>query len=925
MRRRHLIHPRLSALRGRRQQWVARLIPGVEPPRTLSALASSMSGLTVRRRAVALEIAAVATPTGTVRSFLVRARTREERSHLCAQVQAHFPQTRVSPLPVGEDPLQLGEQEAVSAVELRLGASCYLPLRTWQGKTGSIQGAEQREEEEGDPLLGILAALSALPAGHRAIVQLILAPASPTWSRQARGLESPLSAQDQRVRRQLLTHTRVRTPDVASQELFLRSLSLVLLALLILCGPLQHVLPSWFWQAGVTLLQGRMPHLSLWEMVQVGLGGVLLLAVLTGLGLLWALASASLANWWRPATNWDLALVHSKTSTMAYRAVLRVYVIGPHHRRRLFAGSSQGPRLFPRTHVPGRLHARILIFSRRWWASSDRSQILDRLTAAFRVYHLAAGNFFVPRRLFPWHARRLLTTRAATLLRRPWWRAAFLTPEEVASLYHFPPGLRDLAFVERAGARTRPVPWQLTTRVGPPCGENWHQGRYAPVFFPRDLLEYNLLALAGTGKGKSSLFVHLARRVFADKTKRALVLVDPHGDLARDVLSTVPPNRRTEVIYLSLAEQANPLGLNFLDMAQGQDRERVVDTLVHAFRVWWGGRGENKAWGARLENTLQYCLLTLCEVNRQRCQADQLHGPERQCTILSVVPLLQRPAYQKALLSEIHDEDIWAWWKNYYTRQREDDQVEIAASVITRISKFRASRLVRRLVGQPVSTFSLTDIITHGRLLIINTASGIVGEDTSTLMGSMLLGLLHASIARQAEQPVQGRPAIYVLLDEMQKFTGVDLNAMMAELRKYGAHFALATQSFGYLQELDATLTHTVLANTDHLFAFDMGAQDAQRMADEIGDGIGTQDILALENYACYARLSLQGARLPAFSMRLLPPPAPDLALVARLQERSTQIYGRPAAVVDAMLARQDRVGNKKPAGTGPAEGEEQV
>jgi hypothetical protein len=354
----------------------------------------------------------------------------------------------------------------------------------------------------------------------------------------------------------------------------------------------------------------------------------------------------------------------------------------------------------------------------------------------------------------------------------------------------------------------------------------------------------------------------------------------------------------------------------------------VVDTLVHAFRVWWGGRGENRAWGPRLENTLQYCLLTLCEVNRQRCLADPQHGPQRQCTILSVVPLLQRPAYHKALLAEIHDEDIWSWWKGYYSRQREDDQLEIAASVITRISKFRASRLVRRLVGQPVSTLSLTDIITHGRLLIINTASGIVGEDTSTLMGSMLLGLLHTCIARQAGRPAERRSAVYVVLDEMQKFTGVDLNAMMAELRKYGAHFAMATQSFGYLEELDATLPHTVLANTDHLFAFDMGAQDARLMADEIGDGIGAQDILALENYACYARLSLQGARLPAFSMRLLPPPESDLALVTRLQERSAQIYGRPAAVIDAMLAQQDRVGGRKPAASSSAEvsdGEEQA
>lgn len=903
MRHRHLANSGSRALWAQKKRWVAQLVPGMEPSRTLCARATGMSGLSVHRRAIALEIAAVATSTGTVRSFLVRARTREERAHLCAQLLAHFPQTRVRSLPAGQDPLRLDEDEVVSALDLRPAAPSAFPLRTWQGaEVGRVGGErEQAQEEEGDPLQGVLAALSALPARHRAVVQLVLAPARPTWSLRARR-RAP-GPQDHHFQRQQLARARMRTSEEASQEFFLYGLSLLLLAVLLL---------------------GRWPVRSAWEIAQTVLCGALLLAALVGVGLAWVQIKERLAGGWHSAKGRDLALMQHKTACIAYRSVLRLYVIGPRPRRRAMA---RAPRLFPRTHLRARGGERILLWRRARRAAGVRRQVLDRLVSAFRVYHLAAGNFFVPRRLSPWRARHLLVTRRACWPRRPGWRAACLTPAEVASLYHFPQGLRDLAFVERAGARTRPVPWQLTAGEGRPFGENWHQGGHAPVFFPRDILEYNLLALAGTGKGKSSLFAHLARRLFEDRTKRAVVLVDPHGDLARDVLGAVPAARHTDVVYLSLAEQTSPPGLNFLDMAAGQDRDRVVGTLLHAFRVWWGGRDESK-WGPRLENTLQYCLLTLCEVNRLRCQADPLHGPERQCTILSVVPLLQRPAYHRALLAEIRDDDIWSWWKGYYTRQRDDDQLDISASVITRLSKFRASRLVRRLVGQPVSTLSLPDIIMRGHLLIIDTASGIVGEDTSTLMGSMLLGLLHACIARQAGRPLEERVPVYVFLDEMQKFTGVDLNAMMAELRKYGAHFALATQSFGYLEALDPTLPYTVLANTDHLFAFDMSAQDARRMADEIGDGIGFEDILAQENYACYARLSQEGARLPAFSARLLPPPASDPAQVAWLQERCAQVYGRPAAAIDAMLGQQDRVGGKKATAPVPADeqdGGEQV
>jgi hypothetical protein len=97
-----------------------------------------------------------------------------------------------------------------------------------------------------------------------------------------------------------------------------------------------------------------------------------------------------------------------------------------------------------------------------------------------------------------------------------------------------------------------------------------------------------------------------------------------------------------------------------------------------------------------------------------------------------------------------------------------------------------------------------------------------------------------------------------------------------------------------------------LLANTDHLFAFDASAQDALVMSREMGDGITQEDIISLDNYECYAKLSLQGARLPAFSLHVNPPPSSEPSLVTTLQTKSAQKYGRPAEVVDRMLTQQD-------------------
>src|SRR5260370_21239499 len=96
---------------------------------------------------------------------------------------------------------------------------------------------------------------------------------------------------------------------------------------------------------------------------------------------------------------------------------------------------------------------------------------------------------------------------------------------------------------------------------------------------------------------------------------------------------------------------------------------------------------------------------------------------------------------------------------------------------------------------------------------------------------------------------------------------------MLAELRKYGGSFALATQSLAYLDRLDRTLRATVLANIGHLFAFHMAGEDA-RLLHEL-DGIAEDDITNLDDFPRYVKLSLGGHRPPVFSLDLDPPPRP--------------------------------------------------
>src|SRR5439155_21789289 len=72
-----------------------------------------------------------------------------------------------------------------------------------------------------------------------------------------------------------------------------------------------------------------------------------------------------------------------------------------------------------------------------------RLDVLDALSAAYRQYHTAAGGYFVPRRVSPARARRLLTGRTGWLRSRcsAWaddvrTSQHVLTVADLAALWH---------------------------------------------------------------------------------------------------------------------------------------------------------------------------------------------------------------------------------------------------------------------------------------------------------------------------------------------------------------------------------------------------------------------------------------------------------------------------------------------------------
>ena len=122
----------------------------------------------------------------------------------------------------------------------------------------------------------------------------------------------------------------------------------------------------------------------------------------------------------------------------------------------------------------------------------------------------------------------------------------------------------------------------------------------------------------------------------------------------------------------------------------------------------------------RTRNVLEYACKTLAEANLSLLKADPRTGPDRQYTLLDVVPLLRQEDFRHALMEQLAGHPLLRdWWQQYYQRLDGALQADFSSSVVTRLSKFASTRISRRMLGQPRSTIDLADIIRQEKILLI--------------------------------------------------------------------------------------------------------------------------------------------------------------------------------------------------------------
>jgi DNA helicase HerA-like ATPase len=397
---------------------------------------------------------------------------------------------------------------------------------------------------------------------------------------------------------------------------------------------------------------------------------------------------------------------------------------------------------------------------------------------------------------------------------------------------------------------------------------------------PEDRAQH-LYIVGKTGLGKSTLLRNLILQdLYAG---RGVGLLDPHGDLAREVLDLVPRSRTNEVLYFNPGDLARPVGLNLLPKVPRDQEHLVVAGVLSAFRGIWGG-----SWGPRMEYILGHALAALLD-----------HGG---LTILALPRLLADDAFRERVTAKVKDPVVRAFWREEYARYERRFRLEAIAPIQNKIGRLLANAPMRNVFGQAKNRFDAGFLMDRGRIMIADLAKGVVGEDHARLLGALLLSQFQWAAMQKANPTAASRTPFYLYIDEFQSFATEALTSILAEARKYGLALILAHQ---YLDQLTDEIRQSVFGNVGNLIAFRVGQSDARLLEDELGGDVKMGNLVSLGKHEIYARLLDEGRMREPFRGRTLSPiRGTSTGRREVVIRQSRERYGRPREEVEGKIER---------------------
>ena len=465
-------------------------------------------------------------------------------------------------------------------------------------------------------------------------------------------------------------------------------------------------------------------------------------------------------------------------------------------------------------------------------------------------------------------------------------RGFSLNIEETATLYHLPHTNVETPFILWASSQTAEPPASLPIVTGEPrpdlspIATTNFRGHNTVFGLQRMDRSRHLYIIGQTGVGKSGMLELLT--ISDIYSPYGFAVIDPHGDYAQNVMRRVPAERANDVIYFNPADVDYPMAFNPMEVTDPKLKTHTASELIGVLKRMFD------SWGPRLEYILRYTLLAL------------LDYPE--ATMLDITRMLTDKKFRNDVLKHVGDPVVRNFWQIEFASWNDKFAAEAVAPVLNKVGAFTANPLVRNIIGQPKSSFSIRKIMDERKILIVNLSRGLVGEDNAALLGALLVTKVQLAAMGRADIPAEQRSPFYLYVDEFQNFATDSFATILSEARKYGLNLTVANQ---YTAQMAIEVKDAVFGNVGSIIAFRMGADDARVMLKYFEPKFLEYDMVHMHNRHFMVSMTIEGEKVPAFSAISLNLPPVEGNYVDTIISNSRAIYASSRSLVEQYVGER--------------------
>lgn len=518
----------------------------------------------------------------------------------------------------------------------------------------------------------------------------------------------------------------------------------------------------------------------------------------------------------------------------------------------------------------------------------ETQDILRQLQNAFSQFNSPALNQFELIEPTPKNLKKLFFNFSYRMFDEK--EKMVLSSEELTGLYHFPNTKLETPRIKESKSKASEPPADLP-KEGLILGRNIYRGEERPIYMSKDDRRRHLYIIGQTGTGKSTEIKNLVKQDILNG--EGLALIDPHGDLAEDVLGYIPEGRYNDVVVVDPADLSNPIGLNMLeyDPRFPEQKTFIVNELMNIFDKLYDLK---QTGGPIFEQYTRNALMLLMEY------------PEKGFTILEIPRVLADKEFRRSLLATCTNILVKDFWEKEAEKAGGEASLQNLVPYITsKFNVFLGNDYIRPIIAQSKNTINFREIMDRKKILIVNLTKGRLGDVNASLLGMLLVGkILMAAFSRVDIRDENERKDFYLYIDEFQNFATDSISTILSEARKYRLDLIIGHQ---FIEQLKKEIKDAVFGNVGNMMVFRVGATDAEFLAKQFEPIFDQNDLVTIDNWNAYVKLLINGKTAKPFSIATYPAAKSRHELADSIKKMSAFKYGRERAQVEREIMERLR------------------